>query len=494
MGKSLTFFAKLIISIYVAFGVAGVLASSFLLDAGDNRVKTLLASFITPPTATLARWVQLAPGDDGACTLPGDGETSNCPLALSVRAILPARAKCAAISITPPGAEPVAMQDRPFAHLDGYSGFRAIRVCEARLPPALGVLRFSDGKDIYLSRKWGGQAADDRGRMVVVGDSGCRDKWRKNPSKRQRCDPQSWPFAEISDRAAADKPDLVLHVGDYMYVDADAWSAWREAFFEPAHKLLAAAPWVMVRGNHERCGKHGQAPHGYYLFFGLGKVRACDDDNSHRKKKDTGDAELEDTYALDLSQGHRLIVVDNSTAFMPDVDAAVAAPIATRIDHVRRLAEGLEDQTVWLTGHVPVFALESEDDSTSCASPSGKDCGAVSPKSSAMMYAAWPKSGIPGLDAIISGDRHLFQIIQPDANNDLLQITVGTAGVNLDPAPLTPPSNKTCRAPKDLRAIDPASNVTATIKTWRHCSNQSWGYLLAQRNGGGYEFEFQPYR
>jgi hypothetical protein len=104
-------------------------------------------------------------------------------------------------------------------------------------------------------------------RIVVMGDSGCRLKGLLV----QNCnDPKAWPFAAVSRLAAAEHPDLVIHVGDYYYRETacplnwsgcvgsphgDAWTTWVAEFFEPAKPLLAAAPWVFARGNHESCGR-----------------------------------------------------------------------------------------------------------------------------------------------------------------------------------------------------------------------------------------------
>ena len=81
------------------------------------------------------------------------------------------------------------------------------------------------------------------------------------------------------------QPDLVVHVGDYFYRDTtckpglnnfgagqnnsdcntptspayvawgDVFDSWNSDLFFPGQTLLATAPWVMVRGNHESCGR-----------------------------------------------------------------------------------------------------------------------------------------------------------------------------------------------------------------------------------------------
>jgi hypothetical protein len=41
----------------------------------------------------------------------------------------------------------------------------------------------------------------------------------------------------------------------------DNWAVWQKDFFGPAAPLLAVAPWVLVRGNHEHCSRGG---HGWF--------------------------------------------------------------------------------------------------------------------------------------------------------------------------------------------------------------------------------------
>ena len=63
----------------------------------------------------------------------------------------------------------------------------------------------------------------------------------------QDCDRQSkWPFSRLSKTVAERKPDLVIHVGDYLYrespcpkgdpgckgsPDGDNWQTWKADFF-----------------------------------------------------------------------------------------------------------------------------------------------------------------------------------------------------------------------------------------------------------------------
>lgn len=164
-------------------------------------------------------------------------------------------------------------------------------------------------------------------RILVVGDTGCRIKG----AALQACnDPMQWPFLAVSQAAAGLKPDLIIHVGDYLYRESpcpagnagcagspwgDNWTTWKADFFDPGAQLLAAAPIVLARGNHEDCKRAGsgwlrlQGPgafdpvtcqtHVPLFLIDLGglKLAVLDDNNSDEPVLDDGQAE---TYAAEL--------------------------------------------------------------------------------------------------------------------------------------------------------------------------------------------------
>lgn len=152
--------------------------------------------------------------------------------------------------------------DLPIAPRAGADDGFPVAVCEARAPAGTRQLIVGDSPAPILP--------EEVRRIVVIGDTGCRLEGRAV----QDCnDPEAWPFAAIARRAASRKPDLVIHVGDYYYRETacpadrngcagsshgDNWATWQADFFEPAAPLLAAAPWVMVRGNHELCRRSGR--------------------------------------------------------------------------------------------------------------------------------------------------------------------------------------------------------------------------------------------
>ena len=187
-------------------------------------------------------------------------------------------------------------------------------------------------------------------RIAVIGDTGCRLEGKAI----QDCgNPAAWPFAAIAARAAAKHPDLVIHLGDYYYrVSAcpagragcvgsphgDNWPSWKADFFDPAAPLLAAAPWIMVRGNHELCRRGGQ---GWFRLLDPNPARA-------------GCADRSEPYWF-VAAGLALLVFDSADAddylVPPDKVAAYATQLAPLLAKTPPHA--------WLLTHRPVWGLSS---------------------------------------------------------------------------------------------------------------------------------------
>ncbi|MEO7255377.1 MAG: metallophosphoesterase, partial [Casimicrobium sp.] len=167
-------------------------------------------------------------------------------------------------------------------------------------------------------------------RIVLIGDTGCRMK--KADNAWQACiDQNEWPFRSIADAAAAMAPDLVLHVGDYHYREnacppevpgcqaspwGYGWDTWQADLFEPAAKLLAAAPWVVARGNHEECRRAGQ---GWFRFLDprpFEEVRSCND------AANDNNANFTAPYAVPLANDLQLIMFDSAISGNRPLDPA----------------------------------------------------------------------------------------------------------------------------------------------------------------------------
>lgn len=180
---------------------------------------------------------------------------------------------------------------------------------------------------------------DSLARIVVLGDTGCR-------LELSECKyPPKWPFLQVSKAAAKSKPDLVIHVGDYRYranpkncEACDSWYNWKADFFEPAKELLAAAPWIVARGNHEICTRNGR---GYFRLLADTKVAATQCDNDKHDQVDIA------PYTVTLGEMH-FIVFDSSgviTDRTVDRYAAQFKPLQPT-------------PPSWLITHVPVWGVK----------------------------------------------------------------------------------------------------------------------------------------
>lgn len=184
-------------------------------------------------------------------------------------------------------------------------------------------------------------------RIVILGDTGCRIKG----AAVQACDDwKAWPFARVAALAAARKPDLIVHVGDYLYRESacpggnvhcsgtphgDTWATWDADFFAPAGPLLTAAPWVFVRGNHESCAR---AAKGWFRLLDAAPTPpTCPAESA--------------PFAVDIG-GLSLVAVDGADADDRDVsgDQAFRAQVVA--------GEALSPTPgFWLITHRPIWAI-----------------------------------------------------------------------------------------------------------------------------------------
>jgi Calcineurin-like phosphoesterase len=235
--------------LWVYFSLTVALIGLMVLVAktlvNQNSSSRIPASGLDISNTTTA-WMQLGPqGDLIAKALAPGG---NCPQA-TVDGV--------ALSMQPRGAT--------------NEDFSSI-ACEAKVP--------SNAKTVTIGGVQLQRRAADPVKIVVLGDTGCRIKMKGSSVKSQECnDPNKWPFAKVAQAAANWQPDLVIHVGDYHYREAqcpsdnpdcagatsgDNFASWSEDFFAPAAPLLRAAPWIFVRGNHESCTRGGN---GWFRFL-----------------------------------------------------------------------------------------------------------------------------------------------------------------------------------------------------------------------------------
>lgn len=261
---------------------------------------------------------------------------------------------------------------------DAAGGAYPIRICvaHAAAPPRNATVA---GLPVPTS----GQAIK---RIVVIGDTGCRLKG----NFVQDCnDPVKWPFAIVARLAAARRPDLVIHVGDYHYRETpcpadrpgcapspygDNWAVWQRDFFNPAAPLLATAPWVMARGNHEICSRGG---HGWFRLLDPHPGVDCTATTA--------------PYVLHISPLN-LLVFDSADA---DDDKADLAKVALYRAQMQTLLVHAPPHS-WLLTHRPFWAL---------AQGKGVPKGATA---NATEQAAIRALIPPELDMVLSGHIHDF--------------------------------------------------------------------------------------
>lgn len=279
------------------------------------------------------------------------------------------------------------------------------------------------------------------GRIVIVADTGCRMKASDNAF--QACfDAVQWPFARIAASAAALHPDLVLHLGDMHYRESPCptrnegcanspwgygYDAWKADFFEPAQPLLAAAPWVFVRGNHESCARAGQ---GWFRFIDVQpwtQARSCND-----PARDD-DADYSPPYGVAVASDAQLLVFDSSRASGRPLHQGELAfeKYTQQLQSAARL--GRERSHNFFLSHHPLLAVE-----TSKQPGSFKAVGNASLQS--VFGTLYPQRLLPDDVAVsLHGHVHVFESIsfkgaQPAS---LIMGNSGSAAEGAPPAALT---------------------------------------------------------
>lgn len=310
-----------------------------------------------PPPPVVPRalyaWVQLGPQDT-----------------VSVRAVIPLGTTCPAavvdgrgraLSVRAPPQADGANPENP-AHRPAFP----VTVCELSLPrTGLGVLSL-EGRPLRMP-------PPTISRVVVLGDTGCRLKVPaagKGDPVQDCADERAWPWARVAAAAAAQRPDLVLHVGDYHYREVCAqgeacararaagpvgyhWAAWEADFFRPAGALLAGTPWLFVRGNHETCERAGE---GWKRLFAPGGYQACPDQRRGTPTHATPSNDLtESPYQVALGPELSFFVVDTSAL----EDFKGAGSVAADVLALEQASAGLDQVApsvrVWVTTHKPLW-------------------------------------------------------------------------------------------------------------------------------------------
>ena len=293
-------------------------------------------------------------------------------------------------------------------------------------------------------------------RIVVLGDTGCR----LLGEAIQNCNiPRDWPFASVAAAAAKLRPDLVIHLGDYQYRESpcpsgnqgcagtpygDNWPAWKADFFAPAAPLLAVAPWIFVRGNHEECSRAGP---GFLRLLGpLPWSGAC---ATHLAP-----------YRVPLGD-FSLMVMDNADASDTDVDAAKLPEYDADLAAIAAPSP----VPLWLAMHRPIWAALG----VVANIPAGGNAQIIASAQKTMI-------GKPAT-LMLSGHIHTFEILNyaRDGVAPPPQIVAGNGGDAL------------VSAPANLRGTIFQGSSGVRVKDG--LSVGGFGFLLMTRNATGWTID-----
>ena len=341
-------------------------------------------------------------------------------------------------------AVPATLPLRDTGQADGKPAVMDVLTCELRWP--LGAKQAE-----VAGQRIAGPHADIR-RILIVADTGCRMKASENFF--QDCnDAVKWPWAEIARSAAAKAPDLVIHIGDIHYRESPCpagnagcanspwgygFDTWQADFFNPARPLLAAAPWLFVRGNHESCNRAGQ---GWFRFLDVQpwtEARSCNDASLDAQ------ADFTDPWALPIAPDTQLLVFDSSkTSGKPYTPKDAAwGKYSANLDTLERLARD-KPQSFFLSHH-PLLAF---------APVNGTDRikpGGTAGLQSVMAQRRPDRFFADGINLALHGHVHLFESLSFRSAHPATLVLGNAGSANEGRAPLTVPAGATPYAGADL--------------------------------------------
>lgn len=431
---------------------------TFLRRAAAGAAVLLAAGCAHRPPAPVILNSYVVLGEDGARVARAITTDASCPAFDADGARLPGRER----------AGPATLPARAPAKGKGADRAAAfpVRVCEAILP-ARTARASVGGHPLPLPPR-------DIRRLVVLGDTGCR--LVAADRNYQDCnDPQAYPFAAIARAAAAFRPDLVIHVGDYHYREDPCpraragcrgspsgygWDAWNADFFTPAAPLLQAAPLVAARGNHETCARAGAG------FLRLLDPRPLAGRHDCVTPADDALGNHSAPYAVPLGGGVQLAVLDTANS-----DYRGLAPGDPRRRVFERDARALDTLTrqaahTIVIHHQPLLAYGARPTRDGRPQLYGGDKGLID-----SFGAVHPLLFPPGVQFVLSGHVHVWEQVS-FASGHPSQFVAGFSGTaeDLGPLPLHAPE-----------ALPPAPGaVVERMSSWIG----GFGYMTLERLEG----------
>ena len=314
----------------------------------------------------------------------------------------------------------------------------AVTVCELMLP--------SDTTSAVLGAQRLQLPKSNPQRIVVLGDTGCRIKEEKGALQLQDCNNQeTWPFQQVADSAAATAPDLIIHVGDFHYREAncpvgnqecigaisgDTWGSWQQDFFAPGLRLLEAAPIVVIRGNHELCARGGN---GWFTLLDPRPMPAACVDSTPPYLLQFGDHQL---AVIDAADDQNMVPIFNQIKPMPST-------------------------LTWWALHRPFLTPGADDEVTGAPAKLPPD---------------WQTAGTISL--VLTGHKHLLSYNQFPGSSQPPELINGHGGTYLEKPTVKGQSLNTVTQP-GLQRLEWYNYGFATL------DRQSEGWALTARNVNG---------
>lgn len=317
-------------------------------------------------------------------------------------------------------------------------GFRP--VCQATIPSG-AKSAVMNGQTLALPRP-------NPSRVVVFGDTGCHVKG----DHIQDCnDVTKWPFLQVASDAAQEHPDLVIHVGDFLYRESpcpagseskcggtpagDNWDAWNADFFTPAAKLLATAPWAFSRGNHETCDRSWR---GWFYYL-------------DPRDWDGTCQTYSSPYVIQLG-AFQLAMLDSSAVKENDMDEPQIATYAAEL-------ASLHLNHAWLVDHHPFWGFRTDVQDDNPPIPIAVP-----------LEQAWKRTSPTGIDLILSGHIHLFEFVSLGGGYPP-QLVAGDGGTDM-------------AVPMRSSATGIALQGTSVLTSE---SMRQWGYTLLVREDNSWQ-------
>ncbi len=266
--------------------------------------------------------------------------------------------------------------------------------------------------------KWKNLAKIEDLKIAIIGDTGCRLKEnKKGEGEYQDCkDPKVWPFHQVMKQVMKEKPDLILHVGDYhyrehcsagkecqKYAQAVGYGVepWNLDFFEPIAVTYNKTPWILVRGNHEDCNR---AYLGYFRLMANEELSGpC--------------LAYEDPDFVVLKD---LLIINFDSASLPDAIDPSSENAKIWIDRLKEVEKKIDAsgiKHVWLITHKPIYGLVKFNGKVTTVSPNFKK------------YTE-STNLLSKIEMILAGHVHVSQMIK--ATGKPVQFILGNGGTMLD--------------------------------------------------------------